>query len=53
MLNLFVYEKDKGFQRSEDLSTISDIIADPSSLLGLMVVISLGLLCYFKRIKWL
>ena len=35
MLNLFVYEKDKGFQRSEDMSTISDIIADPSSILWL------------------
>ena len=35
MLNLFVYEKDKGFQRREDLSLISDIIADPSSLLWL------------------
>jgi len=35
MLSLFVYEKDKGFQKREDLSRISDIIADPSSILWL------------------
>ena len=35
MLNLFVYEKDKGFQKQQDLGKISDIIADPSSILWL------------------
>ena len=35
MLNLYVHEKDRGFQKIEELSRISDLITDPSSILWL------------------
>lgn len=35
MLSLYVYEKDKGLRRCEDLSKISDLIAEPKNVVWL------------------
>lgn len=35
MLSLYVYEKEKGFRREDDLSKISKLIADPSNIVWL------------------